>query len=454
MNAPEKQAVVLEFKASYSLLNETGGESASGEARLALDDKSLGLKGAGQKARYIPLRDIYEMDAADYVVTLKLSTQETLALRYLGHDYENFQRELALRRRDLTLADLLMEEPLKMGGLHASYRWLDASGVEKQQGKCELRLYQTALIMVPELNMPARLRYSDISTAEKKDYRCILRLENGECVTFEQMGRDLDPLARVLAEQIQSLALAVQALVKKLMPSADMPAIQNLATLMKEGRAARRADIEAVGKNLWNELDAHLTAADAGDEYKFLKSRGQAQDICIGGKRGLKEGESDYLWFMVPVYSADSSKPGNAVIMEALSAEGESRATYAFRMTPRKDYPRFKTLPALQEQMGHFLTVINRALIAINFRREPIYLTNEALARPQYEKYRYSIARIPELRTLRQYYIGRVIHVSPEQWQADIKDLLAFNTGTTDDGRLWVKKEPEQNMPDGKGGAG
>jgi hypothetical protein len=157
---------------------------------------------------------------------------------------------------------------------------------------------------------------------------------------------------------------------------------------------------------------------------------------------------------MVPVYSADSSKPGNAVIMEALSAEGESRATYAFRMTPRKDYPRFKTLPALQEQMGHFLTVINRALIAINFRREPIYLTNAALARPQYEKYRYSIARIPELRTLRQSFIGRVIHVSPEQWQADIKDLLAFNTGTTDNGRLWVKKEPEQNMPDGKGGAG
>ena len=452
--APEQLAVVLEFNARYSLFDENGMESAGGEARLILDDSSLGLKGAAKKARYIPLRDISETNAADYTITLGLSTSEKLALSQLGYDYENFQRELAQRCRDLTLSDLLMEEPLKMGGLHAAYRYVDAAGAEKQSGNCELRLYQTALIIVPELFLPMRLPYSDIGTVEREDYRVIVRAESGEEYIFNQMGRDLEPLGRVLDEQIQSLDLAVQALVKQLMPSADLPAIRKLATLMKEGRAARRSDIEAAGPGLWEQLEAQLTGSDAGDEYKFLKSLGQARDICIGVKRGLKAGESDYLWFMVPVYAADTSLPGNAVIMEAISAEGESRATYVFRMVSRKDYPTFKTLAELQAQMGNFIQTTNRGLIAINFRREPIYLTNEMLTRPQYEKYRYSIARIPELRSLRWLYIGRVIHSTPEQWQADIKDLLAFNVSTQDDGKLWVKKEPEPPPPETPPGPG
>ncbi len=62
------------------------------------------------------------------------------------------------------------------------------------------------------------------------------------------------------------------------------------------------------------------------------------------------------------------------------------------------------------------------------------------LLRPQYESYRFSIARIPELQTLRRLYIGRVIHNTPEQWKADIMDLLAFNVSTTDDNLPWSKK--------------
>ena len=443
----EQQVVVLEFSAHYALLDESSIVILSGEARLSLDDRSLGLKGAAQKARYIPLRDIVETSSTDYILTLGISTSEKLVLSQLGHNFENFQRELAMRCRALTLSDLLMEEPLKMGGLHAAYRWLDASGAEKQNGSCELRLYQTAMIIIPELGLPMRLPFSDISTVGREDYKVIVGIETGEEFIFFQMGRDLDPFNRVLAELMQSLELAVQALVKRLMPSADMPAIDRLATLMKEGRAARRADIEAVGADLWTELEAHLISSEASEEYKFLKSLGQAQDICIGVKRGLKAEESDYLWFMVPVYGTDSSRLGNAVIMEAISAEGESRATYVFRMVSRKNFPGFKTLAQLQEQMRIFIQTINRALITINFRREPIYLTNEMLSRPQYEKYRYSIARVPELRTLRWLYIGRVIHSSLEQWQLDIQDLLSFNVSTQDDSKQWSKKESEPVTP-------
>jgi hypothetical protein len=132
----------------------------------------------------------------------------------------------------------------------------------------------------------------------------------------------------------------------------------------------------------------------------------------------------------------------------------ESRATYAFRMVSRAEYPQLKSLAELQSRMGQFIKTINHALITVNFRREPIYLTDEMLVRPQFEKYRYSIARIPELRTLRSLYIGRVIHSSPEQWQADVSDLLAFNVSTTDDRQPWLKKAPESMPPEIDAGSG
>ena len=447
MDKPENPNEDIEFKARFSLLDVNNTEADGGEARLTLDAASLGLTGPRGKTRYIPLRDILETRVAEYTAIIALSTSEKLTISQLGHDFENFQRELSQRIRDLTLTDLLMQEPLKMGELHAAYRYIDAAGAEKQAGNCELRIYQTALIVVPELNIPMRLTFSEISAVINESYSVEIQTENSGKYIFTQLGRDLEPLTSVLGEQIRSMDLQVQALVKELMPGASMPAIRTLATLMKEGRAARRKDIEAVGPGLWAQLELQLTGADGGDEYSFLKSIGQAQDICIGVKRGLKADEGNYLWFLVPVFDTDPTKPGNAVIMEAISAEGESRATYVFRMVSRKDYPSFKTIGELQSQMADFIRTVNHALIAINFRREPIYLTDEMLVRPQYEKYRYSIARIPELRALRRLYIGRVMHSTQEQWRADIKDVLSFNVKTQDDTLPWVKSETIPDLP-------
>ncbi len=253
-----QQKSMLEFKAAFYLIDREGKTSSEGQVQLLLDEKSLGLQPFGQPARYIPLRDIHEMQVGDYTVNLVLSTEEKLVLRHLGRDYENFQRELAERRRDLTLSDLLMEESLLMEGMHASYRYLDAAGTEKHAGRCELRLYRTAMIMVPELNLPVRLPYSDIANVLHEAYRLDLRTERDEEFVFEQMGRDIDPLHRGLLEQIQALELAAQALVKQMMPSADLSAIPRLAALLKEGRAARRSDIETLGANLWGELEQHF----------------------------------------------------------------------------------------------------------------------------------------------------------------------------------------------------
>jgi hypothetical protein len=50
------------------------------------------------------------------------------------------------------------------------------------------------------------------------------------------------------------------------------------------------------------------------------------------------------------------------------------------------------------------------------------------------------MAKIPEIKLMRDLFIGRVIHQDNEQWQEDVKNLLEFNINSHDDKEKWQKK--------------
>ena len=98
-----------------------------------------------------------------------------------------------------------------------------------------------------------------------------------------------------------------------------------------------------------------------------------------------------------------------------------------------------KNIESLNNLVDDYIQTINSCMLAINFRREPIYLADEKLDDPMYEKYKIAVARIPELRILRKLFIGRVVHSSFKQWKEDVDDLLKFNVTSKDENR-WKKK--------------
>jgi hypothetical protein len=125
--------------------------------------------------------------------------------------------------------------------------------------------------------------------------------------------------------------------------------------------------------------------------------------------------------------------------MEAISEEGGGKATYFFRLVSRNAYQNFKSIDELHRAADDFIAKTNRCMLTINFRREPIYIPDERLAEPEYQKYRFAIQKIPSLQTLRKLFVGRVIHSSLEQWKQDVTDLLRFNISTLDDTTRWTK---------------
>jgi hypothetical protein len=256
------------------------------------------------------------------------------------------------------------------------------------------------------------------------------------------------------------MSAKVQAMLKDAYPEGDGGMIARAAKLMRDGRAAKRADIEAVCPGLWSGLEMKVAGYDMEEEYKILTAQAQKERVRIGMKRSLVQGEEElgklgeYVFFLAPIYSTDSGKGGNALAFEAASGEDEGRATYFFRIMERDAYRGAKSMEDLDSAAERFMDDIVKALIAINFRREPIYLEDAKLYTPQYSQYRYALAKIPELKLLREHFVGRVIHSEPLQWATDVSDLLKFNVTTKDPKARWVKVDnPPEEQQAQMGGA-
>ena len=69
----------------------------------------------------------------------------------------------------------------------------------------------------------------------------------------------------------------------------------------------------------------------------------------------------------------------------------------------------------LDKVLAKFAENFNRGMIDINFRREPIFLTEDMLNKPKYTAYRYAIAKMPQVKLLRKHFIGRVTHSNFDQ---------------------------------------
>jgi hypothetical protein len=71
------------------------------------------------------------------------------------------------------------------------------------------------------------------------------------------------------------------------------------------------------------------------------------------------------------------------------------------------------------------LAELNRALVLLNFRREPIYLSDEALeTQPRFRRYAIACRKLPELRRLRAAFLGRAIHTTVEAWGKQVEEIL------------------------------
>ena len=446
----------MDFNLFYNLKDNKSNVKAEGEAKAALDDNYLTLKVDFGDALLFSYTDIKGIVDNDYTVEIALTSNEKLTLRRLGYQYEDFLFQLFKLRNELLLKYLLMQESLLQAGFEGQYS-LTSPNEQMKTGQCELRLYDTGLVILPQKADPIRSPYCYISQINKGDYKLSIIDEFANKIEISQLGVNFDPFSKALSDAYNKMITRTQENIKELIPEADPATIRKLAALMKDGRAAKRKDIELLSTEFWRRLTKKIDEANLKTEYNFLDSIAIKDQECVGQKRGLMGNlTGSYTWMLFPLREPNSNKLSNTIVMEAFNnlkdqenqnpqattenedtigdekqSENNSAATagatYLFQLMEQKEYSQAKD-EELNRKLEDFIKNINKAMIDINFRREPIYLSDDQLDSTKYVQYRFAIQNIPSLRFLRSLFIGRVMHSSPEQWKSNISSLLANTT--------------------------
>jgi len=438
ISAARKEDKVLEVKGKMVLQSEGIVQIPETACTITLNKENFSVLPESGGTYLFAYREITAALSGDYKLVLALNGGQELQLSQLGYQYEDFIKAFTKLRNEMLLKDLLFQETVKKSGFEAIFVSLNKAGAEKQSGKAEFRFYQTSLVILPEQGELIRILFSDISETQTDNFQIEIKTEDGEKIVISMLGEAFDLFKETLRNCLNELALNVQNFIKGLYPEIDFATLNKLAELMKEGRAVSKKDIETISSEFSVRLEANLMKTEVKKEYQFLKALGEQEQIHFGFKKGLMGGlTGDYLWFLVPLYAQDKSKLGNAIAFEAIGEKETGRATYFFRIFGREEYKNVSE-EQIDNQIDGIISQINRGLVTINFRREPIYLPEDKLSEPEYAKYKFSIAKIPEIKLMRDLFIGRVIHRDDEQWQKDVKDLLTLNINSNNDGDKWV----------------
>jgi hypothetical protein len=437
----KKKAIepVLEAELEYSYADADGREENKKALAKVTDEELILCPELGEPLR-VSLREIAKISEADYRIRLELLSKETIVLSGLGYQYEDFLRVLMKVRTRLQAKDMLMDEAVKKSGFEAEFSYADKGGKQLQQGSAELIIYETALLVIPYPGDFIRIPFGNISGIEEGDCDLTITTGAGNTLVLSKLGEESDLFKKTISEGLNELSEKNQEFFKEIMPSADAALLRKVSRAMKDGQAVKKETLMSISPELYPALEKKIEDFGMKEEYAYLRAIADSQKISLGSKQGLMGDLSgNYFWFLIPIYDADTKKPGNAVAMEATTTEGTGKSTYFFRILPRREYRAVKGIEVLRREVDGLIETINGAMSDINFRREPIYLSEEKMNEPEYFHYKIALEKLPALRTLRALFIGRVAHHSVEQWQADVNDLLTFNVEETDDGKKWEK---------------
>ena len=138
----------LEYTLTYSIFNEEGRETMGGEGKAYLCKEKLSIIPGFSQILDIPLLEIESMSCEAYRIYMHLASGDKLQLFYLGHQLDNFWRNLSQFRNDLLIKSLLMEEKFIdfFGDLDFVQR--DPCMNETVMEGCSVRLYETGLVVL------------------------------------------------------------------------------------------------------------------------------------------------------------------------------------------------------------------------------------------------------------------------------------------------------------------
>ena len=440
------------FAGKFRYQNADGSVLQAGPCRVALEAEALTLTPDSGTPLSLDLGDIDVFLPGDYELTLTLYTSKRILLSQFGKAFQNLAHDLLEAYRKRLLQCLLLEDLEEITRFDATVK-LD-SPARTFSSPAELRLCKSNLAVLPTQATGFQWRLAEIDAVTKDESTWAITLESGgERLAVTKLAKRTEEFRERLATAIQEVNARGAGTVHALFPFLNPDQCQEAASLMKEGRAIPIASLrrihpkidQALAANVvdskqrpyFDALMAHVPGGSYFAGFKLIRKEdvpegnGQHDEsgtgISVNGSEesGMEEQEQPVLhWFFLPLAAQPGAKqPGNLVAWEATSLSG--RATYFFRIVPPEQASQLRDPSQGAALVDAAMRELNRAIVLLNFRREPIYLPDDSLMlQPRFRRYAIACRKLPELARLRSSFLGRAIHTSPEAWQKQFASFL------------------------------
>jgi hypothetical protein len=450
------------FSGKFQYLNSDGSALQAGPCRVSFETETFTLTPASGAPLAFDLGDIDTLLPGDYELTLTLYTGKKILLNQFGKTFQNLGHDLLEAYRKRLLQCLLLEDLEEITRFEGSVRL--ESPERAFSSPAEFRLFKSNLAVLPAQATGLQWRFADIDAVNFDQSSWTVSVESGDQrLAITKLGKRTEEFRDRLTSAREELVQQGAETVHSLFPFLDPDQLQQAAALMTEGRAAALAKLRAlhpkvdqalatnvVDDKLKPYLEALMAHVPAGNYYAGFKllredeasteKKEQEEEASVADaeamgedtgdasvKSGAEEGVQPILhWFFLPLAAQPGAKvPGNLVAWEATSRSG--RATYFFRLVPPEQAAQLQDASKSPALIETAIRQLNRAIVLLNFRREPIYLPDDSLLlQPRFRRYAIACRKLPELVRLRSSFLGRAIHASTDTWQKQFESYLTL----------------------------
>ncbi len=417
------------------------GDGPPAPARIDVGEEGVDIAQQGGAQIHVPFVDIEDLHDDNYTLRLTDHTGAHYELSMLGRAYGQVLADVRKRR------DAALERDLLLVGVNRQDTFPGKLFGGPEPLPVRVTLYEDLLVVLPERGTMFGVPYSFVERVDWDEelYQVHVVTDEGRDLVFGHLAKRSEEFRDELRRLLDALAARTAATLRLLLPGLPEAVIGPLAGLMRDGRAAQRWQIDAVDPSIWPRLeDVAAATPELRASYERLRSMTVEPWAAFGVKAvktagedepapsdapaepaaagettaGVDSGAVTDLWYFCPLQ--DGGRPLNVVAQEVASASGH--ATYLFRALPPE---RFASLGGdqLAAEVARSIHELNRALLQLNFRREPIYLSDKQIAEGPYARYRVALRKLEHLREARERFLGRATHNA--SWEDQVREAAA-----------------------------
>ena len=353
-------------------------------------------------------------------------------------------------------------------------------------GVSQIHVYDDCVVSLPPDLSARRAPLCFVTGLEKGDYELTIRIDD-ESYSYAKLGYDTVPFADAIEKRLRELRRKSLAAVKEIDSTLTASQESQIAKLTPLGAAASIGRLAAIAPSFTAALEVKLSNSRNADYYQAFKELCDPAQLYVGFRKAEKSvsiadestiaasglsiadesaiaasgvsnaGESAIA--ASGLSNADKSTiatggvsgavfsglSGNGILSDAIGKHMNGRADdkssetppptqYSFWLiapSPSGQYAAVEFAEAdaatfVYKTCGDFDSFarrLNRALEAINFKREVIRLSDEELRKPEYIDYYMTAKRTASLQFIRANYVKRIIHSNPEAWKRSLIEL-------------------------------